>query len=277
MYILLPVHNRRVSTQRFIDCLKKQSYKDYLLVLIDDGSVDGTEEIVRSQISSLKIIKGKGNWWWAGALQQGYLWLKKENIDDDSMILIINDDTEFSDDFLERGIKIIRLSPNSLLLAQCYSLQSGKIIDTGIFADWKNLQFNPITEPENVNCLSTNGLFLKWKDFKEVGGFRPSLLQHYTSDYEFTIRAHRKGKRLITNPDLKIYSNEDTTGYRQFEVDGFWRVMNKYFSKKSAVNPITLSIFIALSCPWKWKLLNWFRVWRGAKHHIQKFWADSNS
>jgi GT2 family glycosyltransferase len=278
IYILLPIHNRKEITQRFIDCLKKQFYKDYLLVLIDDGSVDGTEEMVRSQISSLKIIKGNGNWWWAGALQQGYLWLKKENIaNKNAKILIINDDTIFAEDFLEIGDRLLNSNSKTLILSQCYSQDTNQLIDAGIYADWKNFRFTPVLELEKkVNCFSTNGLFIKWKDFQEIGGFYPRLLPHYTSDYEFTIRAHRKGMQLVTHPDLKLYSNEHTTGYRTFKADNFQTCLRDYFSNKSAVNPITLSIFVALSCPWRWKLQNWFRVWHGAKHQIQKFWAQSN-
>jgi GT2 family glycosyltransferase len=276
IYILLPIHNRRISTQRFISCLKRQSYKDYTLVLIDDGSTDGTEEMVRSQISSLKVIKGKGDWWWAGALQQGYSWLKRKEVDNNSIILIINDDTVFPDNFLERGEKILNDTSDSLLLAQCYSRQTNKLIDSGVYADWEHFKFTPVFEPDRVNCLSTNGLFIKWKDFQAIGGFRPKLLPHYTSDYEFTIRAHRIGMKLVTHPELKLYLDEETTGYRQFKTDNFWEFLSQYFSKKSAVNPITLSIFIALSCPWRWKLLNWLRVWRAAKHQIQKFWIQTN-
>ena len=52
-YILLPVHNRREITQKFIECLKSQTYQNYKLVLIDDGSSDGTAAMVQSQISDL--------------------------------------------------------------------------------------------------------------------------------------------------------------------------------------------------------------------------------
>ena len=47
LYILLPVHNRCDITREFIDCLKAQTFQDYHLVLIDDGSTDGTEQMVR--------------------------------------------------------------------------------------------------------------------------------------------------------------------------------------------------------------------------------------
>ena len=95
VYILLPVHNRKKITANFIACLKNQSYSNYHLILIDDGSNDGTSEMVRNEIENLTVITGKGNWWWGGALHQGYKWIKKNVSDKNSFVLIINDDTEF--------------------------------------------------------------------------------------------------------------------------------------------------------------------------------------
>ena len=58
IYILLPVHNRRDQTKTFIDCLTAQTYQNYHLILIDDGSTDGTAEMVQSKIPLAIIIKG---------------------------------------------------------------------------------------------------------------------------------------------------------------------------------------------------------------------------
>jgi Predicted glycosyltransferases len=71
--------------------------------LIDDGSKDGTEEMVRKLISSITTLKGYGNWWWAGSLQHGYEWLKSQNLPLNDVVLIINDDTNFEADFLEKS------------------------------------------------------------------------------------------------------------------------------------------------------------------------------
>ena len=78
IYILLPVHNRREITGDFIDCLEAQTWQHYHLVLIDDGSTDGTEQMVRERVENLTVIRGNGDWWWAGCLQQGFNFLKKE-------------------------------------------------------------------------------------------------------------------------------------------------------------------------------------------------------
>jgi len=263
IYILLPVFNRREITKRFIACLNTQTYTNYHLVLIDDGSTDGTAEMAKNYVHELTIIHGNGNWWWAGSLQQGYKWVRSQKLNNDDIILLINNDTTFQNDFLKIGLNILNQHSNTLLLAQEYSLQDNRLIDAGVHIDWKQLSFKQAKTPEEINCLSTRGLFMKAMDFLKLGGFYPKLLPHYLSDYEFTYRAHRKGMCLRTDPSLQLLGDEKATGQRQFNQKLLIPHIREVISKGSVRNPIYLTSFILLSCPWRWKFRNIFKVWHG--------------
>ena len=254
IYILLPVHNRRKITRRFIDCLNEQKYTNYHLVLIDDGSTDGTAEMVENYVHTLTIIRGKGNWWWAGSLQQGYKWLKLQKLNNDDIVLLINDDTTFKDDFLKIGQTILIQHPHTLLLAHAYSQQDNRLIDAGVHIDWKQLSFKQAKTPEEINCLSTRGLFIKAIDFIKLRGFYPNILSHYFSDYEFTIRAKRKGLKLMTHPSLYLTSIPNLNKNNNL----FWL---SYFSKRTPNNPIDRTVLVLLACPWKWKFQNILKIW----------------
>src|SRR3954466_494295 len=91
VHVLLPVHNRRAITEEFVNCLQAQCWPKWHLILVDDGSTDGTTELVRARVPSATILEGDGNLWWAGSLQLGYQWLMRHAADDD-IVLIINDD-----------------------------------------------------------------------------------------------------------------------------------------------------------------------------------------
>ena len=253
IHILLPVHNRREITRRFIQCLKRQTYNNYHLILIDDGSTDGTEEMVRGEIELLTVIKGRGDWWWAGSLEQGYNWLKArpDLLGDD--VLIVNDDVEFEADFLKIGVTLLHKYTSALLLAQCYNRDDKRINDRGVHADWLRLTFEQAATPADINCFSTRGLFLRVADFITIGGFYPKLIPHYLSDYEFTIRAHRKGMKLMTDPSLKVWVDAGTTGYDKIDSKTFGEWLGKYFSRKSMSNPVAWFFFILIACPWPWK------------------------
>jgi GT2 family glycosyltransferase len=269
IYILLPVHNRRDITRRFIACLEKQTVRNYHLVLIDDGSTDGTEEMVRSKITPLTVLKGAGDWWWTGALQQGYEWLRSRKPPPEHTVLIGNDDTEFGEHFLETALHILSQRSNMLLLAQSYGRESRRLIDAGVHADWRRLTFEQAASPEQINCLTARCLFLKVGDFFDIGGFYPRLLPHYAADYEFTMRAHRKGKTLMTDSALRVLVDEGATGFHHMAMDvPFPLFVKQLFSRKSIPNPVVWTFFILLACPWKWKFLNIGRIWKNIAAHL---------
>jgi GT2 family glycosyltransferase len=260
IHILLPVHNRREITRRFLTCLKTQTFRNYHLILIDDGSTDGTAEMVREEVQALTVITGKGDWWWAGSLQQGYQWLKQHKPPLSDIVLLINDDTEFEPDFLEKALAALQNMPRTFLQAQSYDRQTGQLDDAGIHVDWKRFSFEQASTGKPVNCMSTRGLFFRVEDFFLVGGFHPRLLPHYGSDYEFTIRARRKGMNLAPDPSVAIRLDVSSTGYHGGADTTFLREVKSVFSRKSAINPLTLAMFVALACPWPWKFLCWFRI-----------------
>jgi GT2 family glycosyltransferase len=110
-------------------------------------------------------------------------------------------------------------------------------------------------------------LFLRVGDLLETGGFHPRLLPHYLSDYEFTIRAARKGFKLCTDPALVLRLDRDATGDHAFDtgsLSGFLRT----FSRKSATNRIALAMFIALACPWPRKPLHLVKLCLGTGYAL---------
>jgi len=262
LYVLAPVHNRRALTERFIGCLKAQTDRDYRLVLIDDGSTDGTAQMARASGVPLSVISGRGDWWWGGALQRGYAWLRVQPAYGGEVVLIMNDDTQFGPEFLAAGRAALAAAPRSLLLARRHDARTGEFLDAGAKAVWSELRFLPVRDPAEADCFSTRGLFVRLEDFLALGGFHPVLLPHYASDYEFTMRARRRGYALVSDPAVRIGFDAATTG----DLDPGGRALGDFlrrrFSKRSAHNPVYWTTFVLLACPAAWILPNLFRVWR---------------
>ena len=268
IYILLPVHNRKEITRGFIECLKMQTFQDYQLVLIDDGSTDGTAEMVKEYIPSATVLRGTGDWWWAGSLQQGIDWLEKHGAENQDVVLFANDDIAFDTDFLQKAMGILDNLDAALLLPHLREEKTGLPIESGVEADLRKLTFNQAASPDKINCLPTRGLFMRMADLRRIGGFHPWLLPHYWSDYEYTIRAHRRGLKLCTSADLAISLDHNQTGYRSFEVNGFAVFLRQYFSKRSVLNPVYHTHFILLTGPLFSIPINVIKVWRNAFAYI---------
>lgn len=261
IYILLPVHNRRAVTERFIDCLAAQTYTNYHLILIDDGSTDGTAEMVQARIKQVTLIKGRGDWWWAGSLQQGINWLKRHGVGDGDIVAFANDDITFDAEFLQKAADILERQNEALLLPYLRDEKTGLPQESGVEANLQKLTFRPAATPDKINCLPTRGLFMRMSDLRKIGKFHPRLLPHYLSDYEFTIRAHRKGLKLITSADIAIQLDRTQTGYRSLEHFGFIDFIKRFFSKRNVSNPIYWSTFILLTEPKSQIPGHLFRLW----------------
>jgi predicted SAM-dependent methyltransferase/GT2 family glycosyltransferase len=268
IYILLPVHNRRAITERFIDCLVAQTYNNYHLLLIDDGSTDDTDQMVSAKVKSVTVIKGNGDWWWAGSLQQGIDWLKAQKADASDIVLFSNDDITFKADFLKHAVETLSKFENTLLLPQILEEDTGVITESGIKADFNNFTFSTADSSTDINCLSTRGLFTRVATIRIIGDFHPIVLPHYWSDYEYTIRAHKKGIKLITSSYLTINIDNKQTGYRDFKELHFTSFLKQYFSKKSVLNPFYSSIFVLFASPLKHTPFNILRLWKSSVFFI---------
>lgn len=261
IYVLLPVHNRRDITVGFVEGLLAQSDQGFHLVLVDDGSTDGTADAVRALLPGATVIRGTGSWWWAGCLQEAFDWLRDRPAAPGDIVLIINDDTRFRPDFLARARPVVARHPRSLLLAQLYSQATGEFLEAGVRVDWRRLTFRRVKDVRRANCFSTRGLFFRRAELAALGGFHRRLLPHYQSDYAFTIRARRRGFVLASDPDVRLALDESATGVRSFTAGSVGEYLRISFSPRTVLNPLHWTTFILLSCPPRRIPTNLYRVW----------------
>lgn len=264
IYLLLPVHNRREITQGFIDCLANQQSSKTTLVVVDDGSSDGTVAMIQERLPDAVILQGDGSWWWAGSLQRGLDWLDQNGIGDGDIVLFMNDDSRFASDFIARGVATLNANPGTLLQATIRCAKNGEVVDQGYIFTPESLTFRPITNGEKPNCLTTNGLFTRWGDLKRVGDFHPRLLPHYLSDYEYTWRAGQQGLALQVAENVELSWNRETTGYRRIEANNSAEFLGKLLSPRYPSNPVHNTAFAFLTCPWPLALSHAWRIWREA-------------
>ena len=252
LYIILPVHNRASITERFAYNISKQTYSDFKVLLIDDGSVDDTCAKVKAILPNrnLEILNFQGgNLWWGGGLQKGYEWLIKNNIPKNHYVLIANDDILFEKDFLENGISLLRLNKNIILSGFLYSAQTGKRLKIGYSIKWGKFSIESTDIISKLDSLDSYALFFRIGDFYKIGGFHPKLIPHYLSDIEFVYRAKQKGFKLEVSKLIKVYIDQTITNEGDIRRYPFFKRCKSLFLKKNPSNPISRAMFIILRGP----------------------------
>jgi len=253
MFIVTCVHNRFSITKNFVSLLKKQTFKEYQLILVDDGN-DHTSEFVASELPRSILLKGK-NLYWGGGLHLAYNYLTSHAKPDD-IIVIINDDCYFENDYLENIKNEVTAYPNAFISSHATALPSG---DREYQAKirWPQMHFIPELETGQIQCLSTRGLIFRWQVGMKVGNFKSGWLPHYLSDYEFTYRAWKMGIALVLSDKVKIMFSEETTTNKKLSNYSLYF----YFSKKCATNPFYFTNFALLHAPIYFLPVTIFYIW----------------
>lgn len=260
IHILLPVHNRRATSEAFARALARQG-ADFRLLLIDDGSTDGTADAVAAVLPGrTTVLRGTGTWWWGGALHQGWLWLKAHQTADDDVVFICNDDVDIPDDFISSGIALLTAHPRSIVVAKARNPESGALEETCYAIDYRRCQVTLVKPGEPPVCGPTRGLFVRWGDMRIVGGFHPRLIPHYLSDLEWTLRAHRHGLAIVRDDRLWLAQQPEKTGYHGVATLRFKERVRRIFSPKYAANPIHWCAFIVLGFPARYWLPAFARI-----------------
>lgn len=264
VYVVTAVHNRLNITTRFVESLKSQTCESEIqFIMVDDGSTDGTDRAVKEIYPNTIVLYGNGNLYWGGALHYAYKYLMKRNLDDNDVVFYVNDDSRLKPDFLDKALHLLNEHPNDLVTGCAYGIKTGNYLDGPIYFNLDNGQVTHLDAGTIGNCASTRALLMKAKVFKELGGFHPVLLPHYASDYEYTIRAAKKGHRIISDKDLRYTFSEETTGDNSHKNLS----LRKILSKRSKLNPFyKLSFFLMIAPIYKMPNYILYQI-KHFKHH----------
>lgn len=262
IYILLPVHNRVTDTLSFIACCEQQTFKDFQLVIIDDGSTDGTHEKVAGMYPWIHMLRGDGHLWWTGAINMGLKYVLDVAQDDD-FLMTINNDVIIGRDFLElmhqTAVNHIRTIFNpisvSLLDRKSVHFTGTKVISWALAIKVQPYYGRPLKTARKermieVDYLSGRGTVIPVRAFKEIGIYNQALLPHYGADDEFTCRAKKHGYRICIDTHPVVFVERKTTGQNPLDVRmSFKQKLKSFVSRRSTNNIRTLFRFSRLCAP----------------------------
>jgi GT2 family glycosyltransferase len=253
IFIIIPVFNRKEFTRKCLYSLNKQTYKDFETIVVDDGSTDGTSEMISREFPMVSILKGDGSLWWAGATNKGIEEvIKHKTFGNADYILTLNNDLELPEDYLDKLIYHVSVNKRVVLGSVSVDIDSNDHLDfcgirwnefTGKYyskAKDYNYSYSNLCKKEKIiesDMLPGRGTLIPKGVFDEIGLFDAKNFPQYAADEDFALRARRKGWRLIIPTDVYVKSHIAQTGIDlsnvQFNVK-FFRDM--FFSIRSPLN-----------------------------------------
>lgn len=201
-------HNRKKKTLKCIESLVKQKITKNIslnIILVDDGCTDGTAEAVGKEVPDIIVLNGDGNLYWCGAMRMAMAYVVDNNYD---YCIWLNDDTVLYPHALEALVGIsVREFPEQqgIVVGSIRDPMTGKLSYGGSMNNcwWQPLRFERI-EPNGATqvCDVFNGNFvlIPTRVVKKVGNIHPAFI-HAGGDYEFALRATKKGVPILVAPD----------------------------------------------------------------------------
>jgi GT2 family glycosyltransferase len=265
IHVLIPCHNNKPHVLELLGCLEQQSYTDFTVIVVDDGSMDGTEASVKSAFPHVAVLKGDGNLWWTGGNELGLQHIVLTARPND-FVLLLNNDVVVRSDYIEKLVRTSLANGRALVGSTLIDINDPSWVEGAIQVDSRlRLTVNRNKEiieaaewDNNVDVLSGRGTLVPMEVFRDLGGFNKEKLPHYGADYEFAMRAKRAGYRLVVCHEAKVYAKLDITGFevpkgRILSVKECWSLL---FSPKSKTNIIYYSHYVWLCSEKRYRLRN---------------------
>lgn len=259
LWICIPVFNRRPLTARCLESLFRQEYKNFQIVVCDDGSTDDTREYLSTHFPAVTILDGDGDLWWTGATNLCINHVLNHCSDDDAVITL-NNDLEVDADYLSRLADAARRHPNTLIGSASYDIASGELVDPGHRHSWitsKSRRLDPqhdcLTGDDSVaevTHLPGRGTLIPVKVLQHIGLFDFKRLPHYGADYDLSFRARRFGYGALIAYNAKVFSHVEETGLTKIRERISFANFYRYLTSRRSPANLKVRFWMAMkNCP----------------------------
>ncbi len=193
--VIIPTYNRKNFIERAVKSVLKQTFKNFELVIIDDGSTDGTEEIIKKfKDKRIRYIwqENKGP---AGARNRGILEARAK------YIAFLDSDDKWRRKKLEIQLNEMKKNPE-ILLSHTDELwfKNGKVVNP----KKKHLKHNGDIFWQSVQlcAISMSTVMVQKRLFDIVGLFDENLL--VCEDYDMWLRVTARFPVLLIPERLTV-------------------------------------------------------------------------
>lgn len=200
--VVIPAYNAAKFIAATLDSVKAQTYTDWELVVVDDGSTDDTKAVVDAWLAktgSAGQCVRQPNGRIAAARNTGMKAAKGE------LIALLDHDDLWTPDKLARCVAEFDAHPRSALIGHHTDVvQDGKFLRVekkgpGGEGLYERMLFN-------ANCVAPSGALFPKALALEIGGFREGDRFNTVEDYDFWMRLAKKGPFRFIDAVLSSYT-----------------------------------------------------------------------
>lgn len=201
--VIIPVYNAEAFVEQTLQSVLAQTYKDFQIVIVDDGSTDQTTHRIKPYLNEQVTLICQENSWVGKARNVGV-----EATDADYVAFLDADDL-WHPEKLALQLQVFTDHPEVRYVGCNFGRidGSGGRISVGINPQSADVVRNfrdPLLFSERVSALNSSTLMLRKTDYLKIGGFREDKYMR-SLDYDFAIRISALGPGYILGRPLMDY------------------------------------------------------------------------
>jgi GT2 family glycosyltransferase len=219
--LVIPTYNGREHLRTCLCAVSAQTFEDVNVVVVDDGSNDGTAQMVADEFPGVTLIQLSGNQGFAAACNAGI------EAGRAPFVALLNNDAIPEPDWLEKLVNAMNRYPNAGALASKILLAdgSGRIHTTGDTFSWSGLaesrgvwefdtgQYD--REAEVFSACAAAAIYRRsaLEDAALITGavFEPDFFM-YCEDIDLGWRLRLVGHAIFYIPDARVFHHLSATG-----------------------------------------------------------------
>lgn len=220
--VVIPNYNGIKYMKTCLDSLLNQKYKDFQVIVVDNGSTDGSREFVQTQYPQIQLITFAENEGFCCAVNAGIRASKTP------YVILLNNDTESSPEFIQELVKMIEGSQKIFSCAsKMLDFYHRDIIDDAgnyynalgwAYARGKGKYKDKCNEEKTIFAACAGAAIYRRELFEQVGMFDEAHFA-YLEDVDVGYRARIQGYRNVYAPKAIVYHvGSATTGSRYNEI-----------------------------------------------------------
>ncbi|MEA3224256.1 MAG: glycosyltransferase, partial [Thermodesulfobacteriota bacterium] len=221
--IIIPAFNQAEYTKQCLEALIENTPDDlYEMIIVDNGSTDGTKEFLKCLEGDVKIITNKENLGFAKACNQGV------EVASSRYLVFLNNDTLPQKGWLEELIKVADGNEDIAIVGSKLLFPDGTIQHAGVVIAESRLgyhiyrgrpgDFPPANKPRDFQVVTAACMLIEKDIFFDVGSFDESYVNG-CEDIDLCFKARELGKRVFYCPRSVLTHFEGKTEGREDRMD----------------------------------------------------------
>lgn len=221
--MLVLSHNKRDATLRCLASLSRLRYRPLEIVVVDNGSSDGTADAIEVTHAEVHVVRSGVNLGAAGGRNHGLRWIADRLSYE--YVLFLDDDATVTESALDTLVAALRADPTiGLATPKAYRVGSpGVIASAGglrVRFAWASIadigagevDRGQYDEPGDVDACAGFAVLARREALESVGGFDEAYNPYGWEEVDLSLRVRRAGYRIRYVPWAVVEHAGGTAG-----------------------------------------------------------------